>query len=94
VGCGKYLDCAFKIFRNHCYSCVLSTYEYVQTYRGINIAVVRGHYDVNDSTIHFVRKNADKISRISAPLKAKISSVILRDFLHEKMERASCMAGG
>jgi hypothetical protein len=63
-------------------------------YRGINIAVVRGHYGVNDSTINFVKKNADKISSISSPLKAKISSVILRYFLHEKMERASCMAGG
>jgi hypothetical protein len=75
---------------------VLSTYEYVQTYRGISIAGVRGHYGVNDSTIHFVRKNADKISRIinpSAPLKTKIS-LIRRDFLPEKMARAYCMAGG
>jgi hypothetical protein len=64
--------------------------------RGISIAGVRRHYGVNESTIHFVRKNADKISRIinpSAPLGAKSSFVIRRDFLPEKMERAFGMAG-
>ena len=55
--------------------------------RGISIAGVRHHYGVNESTIHFVRKNADKISIIinpSVPLTAKISFVICRDFLPEK----------
>lgn len=82
VGYGKYLNCAFRIFRNHCYSCVLSTSEYVQTDRGISIAGVRGHYGINDSMIHFVRINADKsrITKPSAPLRAKISFVIRRDF--------------
>jgi hypothetical protein len=63
--------------------------------RGIKVAGVRLHYGVNVSTIHFVRKNAVKISRIinpSAPLRAKISLVILRDFLPEKVERAVGMA--
>jgi hypothetical protein len=97
VGYGKYPDFAFTVFRNHCYYCVFSTSEYVQTDRGISIAGVRRRYGVNESTIHFVRKNADKISRIinpSAPMRAKISFVIRRDFLPEKMERALCVAGG
>jgi len=83
VGYGKYLDCVFPIFRNHRYSCVLSTSEYEQTDRGISVAGVRRHYGINDSTIHFVRKNANKISRIiksSAALRAKISFVIRLDF--------------
>jgi len=64
--------------------------------RGISIAGVRRHA-VNESTILFVRKNADKISRIinpSTPLRAKIFFVVCRDFLPEKLERAFCMAGG
>jgi hypothetical protein len=97
VGYAKCFDCAFTIFRNSHYSCVLSAAEYVQIDRGISIADVRHHYGVNESTIHFVRKNLVKISRIinhSAPLRAKMSLVIRRNFLPKTVERFLGMAGG
>jgi hypothetical protein len=65
--------------------------------RRISIAGVRHHYGVNESTIHFFRKNAVKINRIinpSAPLRAKMSLVIRLDFLPEKVEMVLGMVGG